>query len=524
MKKVTRIALYSAGAIGAILAVALLAVNLYVQSRGTQARIERELSERLGTTLEIRRISVTPWWGLKLTGITMPQADETVPGSFLEADAFRLRVRLSSLFSRRLVIKEISLIHPKVVWAQDADGKWRLPASPALAAAPATSAPAEMVPPVSTATVPASVPKSQSPPPEMVSAPAELPAGSFKPEVRRVNLTNGNFHFLDEKRKPVATFEGVRFRSNFRNATVLNGDASIAKTSLRDRFFLENLKSPLSYDPARLDFSAITARVANGELNGSFTMSPNDASSPFSVMVKFHDLDADRIVSDARGPEGMMRGKLEGQLEAAGQIADPNALTGKGEIYLRDGQVRRYSLLVALGQMLQIEELKQLKLDEAHVKYHITPGVVTVDELVFTSPNIRLTATGTVEFSGRMNLGARLALSERIRGRLFSAVRDNFQPTEIEGYSGISFQVSGTVEHPKTNLMDKVVGDELRDLGGVIESLFGRGRSKRKRVREVPAASRPALSPSPDQQPESAPVESPPPAPIVPETTAPPSP
>ena len=260
---------------------------------------------------------------------------------------------------------------------------------------------------------------------------------------------DGNFYFLDVKRDPVATFEGVRFRSNFRNATVLNGNASIAKTSLRDRFFLEDLKSPLSYDPARLDFSAITARVAGGELNGSFTMSPGEAASPFRVLVKFRDLDADRVVSDAHGPEGMMRGRLEGQLEANGQIADPNALSGQGEIFLRDGQVRRYSLLVALGQMLQIEELKQLKLEEAHVKYHITQGVVTVDELIFTSPNIRLTATGTVEFSGRLNLGARLAISERIRGRLFSAVRNNFQPTEMEGYSGVAFQVSGTVEHPR---------------------------------------------------------------------------
>lgn len=524
MKKVTRIALYCAGAIGAILAVALLAVNLYVQSQGTQARIERELSERLGTALEIRRISVTPWWGLKLTGITMPQADETVPGSFLEADAFRLRVRMSSLFSRRLVIKEISLIHPEVVWAQDADGKWRLPHStPPAPEQIASSAAAPSPVALETATR-SPAPETQGAPPVVTGPAADVRPAPFTPEVRRVNLTNGSFRFLDEKRQPVATFEGVRFRSNFRKATVLNGNASIEKTSLRDRFFLDDLKSPLSYDPSQLDFSAITARVADGELNGRFTMHPDDASSPFNVMVKFHDLDANRIVSDAHGPEGMMRGKLEGHLEAAGQIADPNALTGTGEIYLRDGQVRRYSLLVALGQMLQIEELKQLKLEEAHVKYHITPGVVTVDEMVFSSPNIRLTATGTVEFSGRLNLGARLAISEQIRGRLFRAVRNNFQPTEMEGYSGVSFQISGTVEHPKTNLMDKVVGDELRDLGGVIESLFGRGRSKRKKVREAPAATPPALTLPPEQESEALPVAPPPPAPTAPEPTVSPSP
>ncbi len=104
MKKVRRIALYLAGGLLALLAVALLAVNLYVQSQATQARIQQELSERLGTTLRIERISVTPWWGLKLTGITMPQSDGTVAGNFLEAETFRLRIALASLFSGHLVI------------------------------------------------------------------------------------------------------------------------------------------------------------------------------------------------------------------------------------------------------------------------------------------------------------------------------------------------------------------------------------------------------------------------------------
>ena len=53
------------------------------------------------------------------------------------------------------------------------------------------------------------------------------------------------------------------------------------------------------------------------------------------------------------------RGRIEGVLEGAGKTADPNALAGRGEIHLRDGEVQQYSLLVALGQILQIEELTQ---------------------------------------------------------------------------------------------------------------------------------------------------------------------
>src|ERR1700730_3331076 len=123
----SRLLLIGLGLIVGVALLILLGVNMYVQSRGTQARIQQELSQRLGTTLRIRRISVTPWAGLKLTGITIPQSQPGISPDFLTAKTFRLRVRFSSLFAQRLVIKEISLIDPDVVWAQNADGKWRLP-------------------------------------------------------------------------------------------------------------------------------------------------------------------------------------------------------------------------------------------------------------------------------------------------------------------------------------------------------------------------------------------------------------
>src|SRR3954467_10447434 len=136
---------------------------MYVQSRGTQARIQQELSQRLGTTLRIRRISVTPWAGLKLTGITIPQSQPGIPSDFLTAKTFRLRIRFGSLFAQHLVIKEISLINPEVVWAQNAEGKWRLPVAPV----PTVPEPAP--------TLPEPVPPASSPAPESKSEMAPAP-------------------------------------------------------------------------------------------------------------------------------------------------------------------------------------------------------------------------------------------------------------------------------------------------------------------------------------------------------------
>ena len=130
MKKLSRILLIVLAAILGVAVLILLGVNLYVQSQGTQARIQQELSQRLGTTLQLRRISVTPWAGLKLSGITIPQSQPGISADFLTAKTFRLRIKFGSLFSQRLVIKEISLINPEVVWAQNEDGKWRVPSTP----------------------------------------------------------------------------------------------------------------------------------------------------------------------------------------------------------------------------------------------------------------------------------------------------------------------------------------------------------------------------------------------------------
>lgn len=500
MKKVSRILLIALGAVLGVAVLILIGANMYVQSRGTQTRIQEELSQRLDTTFHVRRISVTPWGGLKLSGITIPQTQPDVSPDFLTAKTFRLRIRFSSLFAQRLVIKDISLINPDVVWAQNAEGKWRLPSRPP---PPENDVPATAAAPEPVAE-PASAPGDEKTP-EMPAAPLTVPSpvssqvetanAPFTPEIERVKLVRGRFRFLDQKLKSVATFDQVDFRSDFRTATDLRGKISIGKTSLRDRFFLQQLQSPLLYGPTQLDFSQITARAGDGEITGRFTMQPQAQDSPFTVSIKFRDVQADRIISEAGGALGTVTGKLEGYLNANGTTADPNALTGEGEIVLRDGQVRQYSLLVALGQLLQIQELQRLHLDQALVKYHINPGVVTIDELVFRSKNIRLSATGTVSFDGTLELESQLAVNEKMRSQLFRALRENFQPISEPGYTAVSFQVSGTVGRPETNLMDKLIGRDLKDLSSVISGLFGGGKSDRKKKKAAEEA--PAVTPTP---------------------------
>jgi AsmA-like C-terminal region len=528
VQKLRRLLVIALGALIGLGAIVLLGVNLYVQSQGAQGKIQQELTRSLGVPLKIRSMSVTPWGGLELSGITIPQTVSVGPKDFLKARTFRLRVRFVSLFSRRLVIKEVSLVAPKVMWPQNAEGKWRLPnAQPARAetvstnrapAIPQAEAGIEVAktttsPVVANAgpavTTPASVPSS---PKATVKdePPGREPKLAVAPEVRRVTVKDGDFTFLDQTGRLVASFTGVDFRTNIRSAQALRGDAKVTRVSLSDRFFLDQLRSPIRYEPDVLELSKISARVAEGEVNGYFAMQPETEDSPFTTSVKFHDVLADQLVENAGGAKGMVKGKLEGSFQASGKTSDPEALVGQGEISLRDGRVQQYRLLVLLGQILQIEELQELHLEQAEAKYHLRPGLITIDELVLRSPNIRLTSSGTVAFDGTLQLNSQLAINDRIRGQLFKAIRDNFHRIDDPGYSAIEFQVGGTIEKPSTNLVEQVVG---RDISSMLNSFFGgkkdRPKKKKKAVEDAMTA-----VPSPSLPPEAA----------LPEATATPSP
>ncbi len=483
MRKIRQVVLIVLGAIFALATIVLLAVNLYVQSQGIQTRIQQELSQRLGAPLTIQRISVTPWGGLELSGIKIPQIAGVETENFLEARAFRLRIRFSSLFSRRLIVKEVSLSHPRVVWLQNADGKWRLPGSMEPKEVSSANG-AEPEGTSATSPVPASLSPAEAASPSQERRTDSVATLRFVPEIQRVKVSGGDFRFFDASGRFVAAFEGLDLRSRIGDDVTLQGNASVARISLRDRFYLQRMRSAVSYSPGGLDISRISAEAGGGDLSGDFSMQPEAQGSPFKLSIKFRNLEADRIIAEAGGGKGVLKGKLDGSFDAHGEIVDPSVLQGTGEIFLRDGQLRQYSLLVALGQVLQIEELTQLHLEQAEARYHVESGIVVVDELILRSPNIRFSAKGTIAFDGKLHLDSQLAINDKVRNQLFKPIRSNFQPLLEPGYFAVDFEVGGTVDRPKSNLVDKLIGRDLKDFGNMINSFLGGGRRTRASKQE----------------------------------------
>ena len=61
--------------------------------------------------------------------------------------------------------------------------------------------------------------------------------------------------------------------------------------------------------------------------------------------------------------------------------------------------------------------------------------------------------------------------------KLFRPIRDNFQPIAQPGYSAVGFHVGGTIERPTSNLVERMVGRDLKDL---VSEFFGGKKSRKK--------------------------------------------
>lgn len=504
MQRVAKGFLLGLGGVVALGAVGVLAMNLYVQSAGTQARIERDLSNALGLPVKMTSTTVAPWGRLKVSGITVPQPDGG-RGHFLEAESFSADFRWIPLFQHRLVVDEIAIDSPTVVWVQNEAGKWRLPhetepatpastPSPGIAAASPSPGEVPLEPPLP---VPAE-PKE----PRKTTAPSSAPP--FDVFVHRLRIKRGSFDFLDRKGRRVVGFAGVELECPEVDADKTSGKALIGRVSVHDVVFLENVRTPFSFAAGDLSLRDLEAEAGGGTLRGGLELRTAEKNSPMTISTVFEGIDLSRLITDAGGMPGQAAGTVNGWIDLYGKAGKSEGMSGKGQLRVTGGQIRQYEFLQLLGQALQIDELGHLTLREAQADYRVVNGTVWVDRLFLESPNLQLQAHGTVKPDGKLKLNARLFINRRFSERLPSFILTSFQGgTDADPLRYIDFPISGTITKPQTNLMERILGRKIeREMTDIFQSIIGGTKKKAKDKEKKPKTdsrkmSGPAATPAP---------------------------
>lgn len=481
MQKVGKSILIALGVALALAAVGVLGINLYVQSAGTQARIQRELSAALRVPVRMTGTTITPWSGLKVTGVTVPQPDTEHEGSFFEASSFAAFFEWMPLLHHRLVVNQITVNDPKVAWFQTKSGRWQLP---------------------SEVEEKSHLPPEQPPAAKPPAAPREK-GQPFEISVDRLRVNRGAFVFYDARGNRVAAFSGVQLDSPKLDTRDIQGRATSAKATLRDAIFFENLRVPFSYTAGTLSLRGVEAALDGGTLRGDVQIHTAEKHSPFTVDASFNGVNLDALLAAAGGVPGRATGTLAGWADIYGESGRPETLGGSGQITLAGGRLQ-HEFFQLLGQALQIDELAMLNLKQAQLDYRLAEGSLWIDRLSFQAANLQLEAHGAARLSdGKLRLDARLTINGRIARQLPGFIEANFQPAPEPDLRYIDFAVTGTLSRPQTNLMERILGRKIeKEMGSLFQNIFKTKKKKKdKREPREPAPTPPATPAASDATP-----------------------
>jgi len=463
LKRVIRIALFLVLGVIGCFGVALLAINLYIQSPGIQRELRESVSESLDLPIDVFRITFTPWGGLNLESVTVGTPGSASP--VLQAQNLRVRCDYNALFRRKIIIREILLRHVDITIPMGANKRGPLLVQERKASHP-SSHPTQPAANRSPAEIAASSP-APSPSPVWPATPAQTPtlgdtlSRRFWVEIQKFKLKDATITITHPDGSTVAQVRGLECILNFRHGDYI-GRAHADTATVADNVQIEDIGAPVKFQGGVLTIDDINASAAGGELTGALFVDFNQPGVDYRLRLHALGVDLNEVASGSNNFLDRAHGSLEGTFELTGSVRDPSKLSGLGTLEIKSAYLDQYPLMQEIGRWTQIDELQRLDLERAVSNFRVVGPNIQVDSIRLVSKNCQITLNGQVEDAHRLALDGRLTVSQYLSQKIPNELEDNFQPG-ADGHSRyLDFKVSGSVTRPESNLFEKIIGDRRK--------------------------------------------------------------
>ena len=466
LKRVFRVALFLVLGVIGCFGVALLAINLYIQSPGIQRELRESVSESLDLPIDVFRITFTPWGGLSLDSVTVGKPGTSSP--VLQAQNLRVRCDYDAFFRRKIIIREILLRRVDITIPMAANARGPLVAQEKKASHP-PSHPALAAPSHSPAEIAAAGPDASALPSASVlpSASAQAPtlgdtlSRRFWVEIQKFKLKDATITIAHPDGSTVAVVSGLECILNFRHGDYL-GRAHAESATVGDNVEIEDIGTPVKFQGGVLTIDEINASIAGGELTGALCIDFNKPGVDYHVRLHALGVDLNEVASRSSNFLDRAHGSLEGSFELTGSVRDPSKLSGLGSLEIKSAYLDQYPLMQEIGRWTQIDELQRLDLDRAVSNFRVLGPNIQVDSIRLVSKNCQINLNGRVDDAHQLALDGRLTVSQFLSQKIPNELEDNFQPAN-DGHSRyLDFKVSGSLARPESNLFEKIIGDRRK--------------------------------------------------------------
>ena len=421
----------------ALAVAAVLAFNLHLQSNAMQEQLRKAAIDTIGLPLNVRSAIYTPWDGICLRGLVMPDM-ENAGVNFLEASEFRIIFRLWPLLRREFVVSSLRLNEAVLTWRQNTEGKWRVPRQPA----DAVTAPAG---------------------PSATARPAVSPAPEPVMAVRVDGMEVQRSRILFENRDgwPLLDAEGITSRADLGGDGNATGEARVPEAVLAGLIVARDLATDFTLEEGLLQLTGIHGEIAGGNLAGQGSVATMAEGSPYEWDLRLDGFQ----MSELRMPSSFGGTRLEGTLTAhftvQGRNAPQRKLQGRTRIDLANGRMIPSDYLKGLGQVLGIREMQGLDFREAYAELRLEDDFIHVTPLWLRSNEFAVEMSGPITRGGGLDLQARLLLGPSSASRLAVLTGRELPAADIKGMPGfraVSFRVTGTLEKPQSDLASRLLG------------------------------------------------------------------
>jgi hypothetical protein len=461
MSRCLRPCLIALAAIFLVVLAAVVAFNIHLQSATMQQQLRQAAMDSVGLPLSVRSAIYTPWDGIRLRGLVMPDM-ENAGVNFLEASEFQILFRLMPLLRREFVVSDLRLKEAVLTWRQNANGQWRVPRQPEEAVAVPAGTPVTIRP--------AATPEVKRPAVEIAGAVAPKPLVHVR--VDGMQVRRSRILFENRDGWPLLDADGITANADLSPEGNARGEARVPEAVLAGLIVARELASDFTLEDGLLQLAGISGEIAGGQLSGRGEVATRTDGSPYEWDLK---LDGFRL-SELRLPSSFGGTRLEGTLNATFAVQGRNApqrqLRGKARVDLTGARMIPSEYLRGIGQALGIRELQNLEFKESYAELRLEDDFIHVAPLWLRADEFAVEMSGPVTRAGGLDLQARLILSPASAARIAAVTGRDFPEAGIAGMPGfraVAFRVTGTLEKPQSDLAARVLGGGI---GGKIGEFF----------------------------------------------------
>ena len=252
------------------------------------------------------------------------------------------------------------------------------------------------------------------------------------------------------------------------SSSSMDGQGSLKAGLLRfGSVEVRNLESKFRLESRHISFADVKAEVYGGSATGELVFDLSGKNASFKTNARLSGINVAQLLAAFPTGGGKMTGKMEGNLELAGEIAhSPHPLAGMhgaGHVTVRNGQLPSLKLNANLMKLAHFNDLGPAKDDPSSFK--LMTSDLELDNQRISSKVIDLDGYGVdVDGSGSVSVSGSDELN--YRGLAEITTKESFFTNTVARLSGASlkdgklqfpFRIGGTIDSP---IFSKGKGDK----------------------------------------------------------------